>query len=230
MVKRESSVYLLIGQDSLSKDIKLKKLKEEFLTKEIEQFNLDNLYARELNLKTLQERALCLPVMAKKRIVVIKDAQSLKEEIKEFIVKYVKKPYPQIVLILDITPLSTYQGRLNQKETQGKLDEFIRRIGSYAQIYRFRETQPLNSFFLNRQIELRKTHFALKVLAQLLQNGERPELILGGLRSSWERNTFNPPERRKRLKFLLNCDIDIKTGRLKPELALEKLVVNLCCL
>jgi hypothetical protein len=63
-----------------------------------------------------------------------------------------------------------------------------------------------------------------------LQNGERPEMILGGLRSNYERNVFKPLERRKRLKLLLNCDIEIKTGRLKPELALEKLVAGLCYL
>ena len=67
MVKKESPVYLFIGQDSLSKDIRLKKLKEEFLDPQTQYFNLDVLYARELNLKDLQERLLCLPFKAKKR-------------------------------------------------------------------------------------------------------------------------------------------------------------------
>jgi DNA polymerase III delta subunit len=220
--------YLFIGQDSVSKDIKLKKIKEEFLTKEVEAFNLDILYTKELNLKVLQEKLLCLPIKAKKRILVIKDAQDLKGDIKEFIINYLRKPHPQIILILDIT--STYQTNLKTRQAKIHLDEFIKRIGSYSQICRFREPLPINTFVLSRQIELKRPHFALKVLNQLLQNGERPEMILGGLRSNYERNVFKPLERRKRLKLLLNCDIEIKTGRLKPELALEKLVAGLCYL
>jgi DNA polymerase III delta subunit len=215
MVKKESSVYLFIGQDSLSKDIKLKGLRQEFFAKEIEQFNLDILYAEELTLKELQERLLSLPFKAKKRIVVIKDVQHLREDIKEFILKYVKNPSPQILLVLDIN-------------RQAPQDEFIKHILRYVQVYRFRETVPLNTFTLSRQVNLRKPDYALRVLNQLLKNGERPERILGGLRYTWEQDMLNPLERRKRLKLLLNCDIDIKTGRLKPDFALERLIVKLC--
>ncbi len=63
---------------------------------------------------------------------------------------------------------------------------------------------------------------------RLLENGERPERILGGLRYAVEKTTYHPLESKKRLKFLLNCDTDIKTGRLKAEFALERLVVALC--
>lgn len=216
MVKKESFVYLFIGQDSFSKDVKLKRIKEEFLAKEIEDFNLDILYARELNLKGLQERLLCLPLKAKKRIVVVKDAQEVKEDIKEFILKYVKTPQPNILLILDI-------------DRQKPNDEFIKRITRYVQIFRFRESVHLDTFTLSRQVNLKKVDYALRVLNQLLRDGERPERILGGLRYAWERDILEPFEIRKRLKLLLNCDIDIKTGRLKPHLALERLVVKLCC-
>ena len=78
MVKKESSVYLFIGQDTLSKDTRLKKLKEEFLSPHTQYFNLDVLYAGDLDLKGLQERLLCLPLKGEKRIVVIKDSQNLK--------------------------------------------------------------------------------------------------------------------------------------------------------
>lgn len=217
MVKKESSVYLFIGQDSFSKGIKLKRIKEEFLAKEIADFNLDILYARELNLRDLQERLLCLPLKAKKRIIVIKDAQEIKEDIKEFILKYVKNPPPKILLILDI-------------DRQDPKDEFIRRITRYSEIYRFREHLPPDTFTLSRSIDLKRPDYALGVLNQLLQNGERPERILGGLRYTWERGALKPLQIRKRLKVLLDCDIEIKTGRLKAPFALERLLVRLCCL
>jgi DNA polymerase III delta subunit len=38
----------------------------------------------------------------------------------------------------------------------------------------------------------------------------------------------NPAELQRRLKLLLECDVSIKTGRLKPTLVLERLVIGLC--
>lgn len=210
-------VYLFCGQDSFAKDIKLKQIKEKFLKPDTEDFNLDILYARELNLISLQEKLLCLPLGARKRIIVIKDAQALKENIREFLLKYAKTPQPSIELILDLD-------RLNPK------DVFIKQIGRYAQTLRFQESRPIDTFALSRYIDSRKADYALRALNQLLREGEKPERILGGLRYSWQNSFSEPFKLKKRLKLLLNCDIDIKTGRLRPDFALEKLVVGLCCL
>jgi DNA polymerase III delta subunit len=210
-------VYVFLGQDGPPKDIKLNSIKQEFLTKDTEQFNLDILYARDLNSKDLQEKLLCLPVKAKKRIVVVKGAQQLKADIKDFILNYIKSPYPKVVLILDI----------GQHETK---DEFINDIIRHVRICRFNEPTRIDTFTLTQQINLRRPVDALKVLNQLLQEGEKPERILGGLRYSWERDASAPIEKRKRLQLLLACDIDIKRGRLKAPIALEKLIVNLCSL
>lgn len=208
-------VYLFIGQDPLSKDSKLKTIRQEFLNKDTEQFNLDILYARELTLKGLQEKLLYLAVKNPKRIVVIKDAQNLKEDLREFILKYVKKPSQQVILILDLSQPT-------------KPDEFIKHLYKYAKICRFKETPRLDTFTLSRAIIAKRADYALGVLNQLLKNGERPERILGGLRYTWEREALTPLQTRRRLQLLLNCDIEIKTGRLKPSFALEKLVICLC--
>jgi len=220
-------VYLFIGQDSLSKDIKLKKIKQEFLTKETEQFNLDILHAKELSLLGLQERLLSLPVKAKKRLIVIKDAQHLKQEIKEFILKFAKVSPPETLLIIDIDSGTFQKAASNFKDSQ---NEFINRIARDSSVFRFREEARLDTFVLSRQIEQKKADYSLKVLNQLLARGEKPERILGGLRYSWQKNITNPLELKRRIKLLLNCDLDIKNGKLKPNFALEKLIVKLCCL
>lgn len=216
MVKKENQVYLFIGQDPFSRDLRLKKLREEFLDKDTEDFNLDILYGRELALKGLQERLLCLPVKAKKRIIVIKGAQFLKEDIRDFMLGYALKPRKDIVLVL-------YIDRYEPK------DGFISALSRHAEVLRFKEEAPLDAFTLGRQMGFKKADASLRVLNQLLKNGEKPEKILGGLRYSLMRASDNRFEVRRRLKLLLNCDIDIKTGRLKPAFALEKLVINLCC-
>jgi len=208
-------VYLFIGEDSASKDIKLKAIREEHLDKGIEQFNLDLLYAKGLSLKDLQERLIYLPVKSPQRIVVIKGAQDLKEDAADFILEYVKKPQKKLILILDI----------NQ---QGKTSVFIKHIYKYATVYHFKETKQLDTFTLSRSITAKNPDYALRILNQLLKNGERPERILGGLRYVWERDAVSGQEMRRGLRLLLNCDIEIKTGRLKPTFALEKLVINLC--
>lgn len=221
MVSQVPSAYLFLGQDIVTddglsrKDATLAKIKAQFLNKTIEDFNSDTLYAKELNLKDLQERLLSLPVKTKKRVIVIKDAQNLKENIKEFICGYLKKPLTSIILILDIS-------------AQNPKDTFVKRISGSVQVFRFREPARINAFTLSRSLELKKSAHALKVLNQLLENGEKPEWILSGLRYDWENNVVNPFEMKKRLKLLLGCDIEIKTGKLKPVYALEKLIVSLC--
>lgn len=223
MVTKENPLYLflgrdIIGQDGLSrKDATLKKIKESLLPKEVEQFNLDTLYAKELDLKSLQEKLLCIPIKANKRIIVIKGAERLKDDIKDCILGYVKKGNRQAVLVLDINDYS-------------HKDEFVRRIRAYAKVQTFNDTREADTFTLSRFVDSKKTTEALRVLSYLLENGEKPERILGGLRYSWENNPASPAEVRIKMKLLLNCDIAIKTGRLKSVFALERLLVNLCSL
>lgn len=208
-------VYLLIGSDIQAKETRLKKLKQEFLPPEFQDFNIDTLYAKEITLRNIQERFLAIPFKSAKRVIAIKGAQFLDEESRGFILDYSKKPHKQLVLILDF-------------ERYDYKDGFIKAMSAHAVLERFKEIINPDAFGLNRQIELRKTDAALRLLDQLLKNGEAPERILGGLRYAWEKQDIRTLAAKKKLKALLNCDVEIKTGRLKPAFALEKLVVNLC--
>jgi DNA polymerase III delta subunit len=214
MVK-EYPVYLFLGQDASSKSTVLNRLKERLLPKETQEFNLDILYAKELSLAGLQEKLLFLPVNLAQRLVVIKNAQDLKAEIKDFLVKYVKEPQNQIILVIDV-------------ERPKAQDDFVQRLNKFAQIYHFKEERRWDVFDLSRQIELRKAGASLLILHQLLQEGEKPERILGGLRASWLRNIVEPVALKKRIKMLLKSDIDLKTSRIKPVFVLERLVISLC--
>lgn len=208
-------VYLFTGEDNLAKGAQLQKLKQETLSLESSAFNFDTIYAKEITLKELQEKLSYLPLKSSKRMLVIKDAQLLKEELKEFLLEYAKKPYKQSVLVLDM-------GALDRK------DGFVNRISRYSRVFRFKETIKADAFSLSRFIERRQPDYALRTLNQLLKEGEKPERILGGLRYAWERDSSHNLQTRMRLKALLDCDIQIKTGRLKPIFALERLIVGLC--
>jgi DNA polymerase III delta subunit len=208
-------VYLLIGQDIAAKEAQLKKIIQEFLPPQLQDFNLDKLYAKEIILKDIQERFLSIPVKSAKRIIVIKDAHLLDQESRDFLLAFSKKPFKHLVLVLDFA-------QFNYK------DEFVKAISAHASILRFKEAVNPDTFDLNRQIELKKTDSALRLLNQLLKNGEVPERILGGLRYAWEKQNNQSLSSRRKLKLLLGADLEIKTGRLKPAFALEKLVVSLC--
>lgn len=212
-----NGVYLLIGQDTQAKETFFKKIKQEFLSQELQDFNLDRLYAKEITLKDIQERLLAIPLKSAKRIILIKDAHSLDKESRDFLLSYSRRPQKQLVLVFDF-------------EEYDYKDEFIKGISAQANacLMRFKERVDPDAFVLNRQIELRKTGPALRILNQLLKNGEAPERILGGLRYAWEKQGIAASGATRKLKLLLNCDLEIKTGRLKPAFALEKLVVSLC--
>jgi DNA polymerase III delta subunit len=215
MVKGASSLYLVLGQDIQSKNQAIAKIKETFLPKGLEDFNFDRVYAKKLALQDFQERILSLPVGVKKRIILIRGAEELSPDIKKFILEYLHKPQEAIVLILDVDKVPLR-------------DEFLGHIARYTGVA-LKQEPRLDTFTLSRQIELRKPQAALLVLHQLFNRGERPERILGGLRYVLESRPGHPNSMREKLKLLLTCDIDMKTGKLKPDFALEKLIINLCC-
>jgi len=210
-------VYLFIGQDIPSKDIALTRIKKEFLPPKLEDFNLDSLYADSLSLKDLQERLSVIPVKSSRRLVVIKNADELKKPLEDFVIEWASSGNKNVILVLDI-------------DQENKKSRLINSVYRQAKIIRFKEDAPINTFDLGRQIESRRTGMALKTLNQLIREGERPERILGGLRYSLEIKGGNLAGLQRRIKLLLNCDIEIKTGRLKPAFALEKLVISLCAL
>jgi len=209
-------IYLFLGHQQQDKDRELKKIKESCLGHGSLEFNFDLFYGRELNLSVLQERLLALPVKSSRRITVIKEAQGLKADARDFLLKYSLKPYPTNVLVLDFS-------RVEPK------DDFVAGISRQVKIIRFKEAAALpDTFALKNYIDAKKIQPALSVLNQLLDNGKKPEMILGALRALWERQGLVSLPAKKMIKALLVCDIDIKTGRLRPDLALERLVIGLC--
>ncbi|MFH1577707.1 MAG: hypothetical protein ABIC18_01360 [Candidatus Omnitrophota bacterium] len=208
-------VYLFVGEDEFEKDIKLQKIKQELFPPGLESFNFETLYAKDLDLRTLQERLLLFPVKAKQRLILIKAFPKLSADIKQYLITYLEKPFPQVSLIFDARHID-------------RRDLFFNRISRSVKLINFRESIELNAFNLGRQIVQKRIKPALRLLHDLLLQGEKPERILGALRYQLHQERLNSGDEKKKLSFLLNCDADIKTGRLKPQFALERLLVKLC--
>ncbi len=222
MVKQEKPVYLFLGQDILGqenaslKEKELDRLKAS-LPQQTRDFNLDILHCsdRNFSLKALQEKLLFMPTGDSSRIVVVRSLQDAKPEVKEFILGYVKNPSSGIILVLDADKVE-------------RKNAFIEGVSRYAEIRHFLEEPQVSTFSLGRLIDAQKTEESLKVLHQLLDSGEKPERIMGGLRASWIKYPADPLSLKKKLRILLRCDLDIKTGKINPVFALERLIVNLC--
>jgi DNA polymerase III delta subunit len=215
MVSKEIPVYLLIGQGSVFKDTQIKRIAAELLRKEAQEFNLDVLYGKGLKLDQLQERLLCLPAGDRRRVLIIRDTQDLKDELKAFLLSQVKKRRQANALVLDI-------------DKDDPEDSFLAALKKYARVLHFRQEYTPGTFDLVRQIELKRVGMSLKILHRLLLEGFRPEFILGALRSVGRFS--HSGQAKKIMKLLLSCDLEIKTGRLAAPFALEKLVVSLCAL
>ena len=207
--------YLFIGEDEFSKDVKIEKIKQELNLAKLDLFNFEIIYSKNLDLKTLQEKLLILPIKSRKRLILIKNASELSADIKQYLLSWFRKPFSHISLILDVR-------RINPR------DHFFNQISRRVRLINFRQSKEINAFTLARQISYGKIKLAMRLLRQLLLQGERPEKILGALRYQLKQERSDLVERKKKLNLLLNCDIDIKTGRLKPEFALERLLIRLC--
>jgi DNA polymerase III delta subunit len=208
--------YLLIGEDEPAKAEKIQFLKKQLLNPRVEQFNFDIFYGRELTLPLFQEALSRLPVSSDSRLLVIKDALGLKEGPREYFLSRLNSLPSSLVIIMDVSVIPREDNL------------FLSQIRKAAKTLNFMAGQNANAFNLAKALEGRRTDSALNILSDLLKQGERPERILGALRSQLTR-CAGAKERLRRIALLLEADLNVKTGRLKPaQLALEALVVKLC--
>ncbi len=209
-------VYLLTGQDSASKDRLLAELKEKYLPPEARDFNVDILYPSDLTVQGLQEKLLFFPVGSRTRLVVLREAHRLKPAVKTFLSAYAAHPLPEVILVVD----------LPQHEPR---DPFYRSLAAAARVVVCGQVERIDAFQLGRCIAARRTAQALQLLSRLLQKGEKPELIVGGVRAALSRELAGA-RLTQALRLLLRCDVEIKTGKIRADFALERLMVRLCSL
>jgi hypothetical protein len=158
-----------------------------------------------------------MPAVGKCRLVMISDLHKLSPRNKEILKETIEQKPDQLILVLD-------SHQWNEQES------FVMSVKPFVKVFSFQTQSTLGVFDLTDCIRSRNRVEALKILAQLLSNGEHPLQIMGGIVWSWGRSR----ERLSSLKFsqglrdLKEADLNIKRSRLNPENALELLVVKLC--
>jgi DNA polymerase-3 subunit delta len=95
-----SPLYLFHGEESFLVDEALAKLIDAALDESQRAFNLDVLSANDVDARDIVARASAFPMMAERRIVVVRDVERLGERDLELLQHYVEMPSPTTCLVL----------------------------------------------------------------------------------------------------------------------------------
>src|SRR6185295_12390644 len=101
-LKRRSfdGAYYIVGEDDYQKDDAVRQLVDAALDPASRDFNLDVRRGAELDAETLGILLSTPPMMAERRVVVIRDAGTLKKDARRALDEYLKQPTDDTLLIL----------------------------------------------------------------------------------------------------------------------------------
>jgi len=212
--------YTFIGPDLPKKDAKITELKTKIFTDpSAMSFDYEVLYAHKLDSDTLKKSLLSLPHIAPKRLIVLHQCERLKDHNLEIVLEFLKNQPKTTVLVLDFDDLDLKSALF------GKLKPL-------TDVSFFGGGKALNVFDMTRAIGNRNPADALKIFYELLDNNTHPLQILGGVVWWWgkERDRVSAQRFQQGLMVLEEADLNIKRSRLKPEYAIEKVIVELASL
>jgi len=97
-----AAVYYFHGPEDLLKDEALRALLDRVLDPSLRDFNLDQRSAGQLDADTLFALCTTLPIMAARRIVVLREIEALKRKpkVRAALLEYLGRPAPETVLVL----------------------------------------------------------------------------------------------------------------------------------
>src|SRR5215211_2168440 len=102
VVKRRSfdPVYYVCGEDDFQKEDAMKQIIGAAIDAAMRDFNLDVRRAQDVDPKTLDALLSSMPMMADRRVLVIRDAGALKKDTRKTLEQYLGAPSADVLLIL----------------------------------------------------------------------------------------------------------------------------------
>ena len=216
-------IYFLLGENTAGKDTKIAAWKQEYLSSaDANNFDYEVLSGHKCDPFVLKKALVALPALAKKRFVLLHDGHKLSDHNQELIAEFSASDHDHIILILES---SLWEASHNFVKS-------VTRTKSSAKVFDTGRAAKLNVFDMTKAIAQQRSADALKVLSDLFSEGTHPLQIMGGLVWFWgsERRRMSSIKFEKGLLALSEADLNIKRSRLKPEQAVELLVVKLCAL
>jgi len=211
-------IYLILGEDNLAKEEKITELKAKCLkSDDAVKFDFQSLHVPKCDPAELKKALIAIPAISKKRLILIRTVEKLDAQNKKLILDFLRSEDQQAVLILETS------------ESVAK-NKFFNTIASVAEVLSFgHQTSKQNVFDMTRAMEGRNSSEALKILDRLIQDGNHPLQIMGGLVWFWGKlkQRLTKDNFKKGLLVLQEADLNIKRSRLKPEYAVEIAVMKL---
>ncbi|VAX36534.1 hypothetical protein MNBD_UNCLBAC01-79 [hydrothermal vent metagenome] len=210
-------IYLLSGEDHFAKEQKIEAIKQSILTTEnSRQFDYELLYGNKLNSELLKKTLVALPATATQRVVLIRAVHKLNTHNKELILECVEQEPEHLILILDADEMDARSA-------------FFKKLIAQVKVVRFGQRKKKNVFDMTKVMGAGNMEQTLKILHELMDEGSHPLQLMGGLTWYWgkERNRVSSEKFQHGLRCLQEADLNIKRSRLKPQEAMEVLVVKL---
>ncbi len=219
--------YLFLGEDSLSKNEQIESAKRKILPadkngkilKEALSFDYQLLYADKLTPEDFKKALITLPVVAKQRLIIIRNTNKLNKHNQELVLEFLNKGADYLSIIFDIC----------EPDLQ---NNFLKKIAKFSKVSLGKKEYRHNVFNMTDAIMARDIPGALRQLNDLMDNGDHPLQIMGGLVWFWgnNKNRLSKDKFQKGLKYLQEADLNIKRTRLNAQNAVELVVTKLCLL
>jgi DNA polymerase III subunit delta len=94
-------LYLLIGEESFFCDALVEVFEHEIVPEPLQSFNVSHFYGKECNGREIADAAMRMPMMAERQVVIVRDADLVKDF--EGLTTVVKRPVPSTVLVFVAT-------------------------------------------------------------------------------------------------------------------------------
>ena len=123
-LKRRSfdGAYYISGDDDYQKDDAVRQLIEAALDPGARDFNLDIRRASDLDAETLSVLLSTPPMMAERRVIVVRDTGALKKDVRKVLDDYLRRPAPDLLLLLTLAAGSKADSALSAATTQLQFD------------------------------------------------------------------------------------------------------------
>jgi DNA polymerase-3 subunit delta len=93
-------VYYFFGEDDFLKDVRTRELVDAAVDPTTRDFNLELRRGTELDVEALDSVLSTPPMLAERRVIVVRDVDKLKKDVRTLLGRYLERPAPDTVLVL----------------------------------------------------------------------------------------------------------------------------------
>jgi DNA polymerase III delta subunit len=210
-------IYLFLGEGCLAKDQRINEIKKKHLPEgESVHFDFDQLDGARLDAAELKKSLISLPFISKERVIILRRSEKLSTQNKELILEFAKDKESRTVVLMDLCEGDTK-------------NSFVQKLSVLVKVIAPPVTKKQNVFDMTKAMSTKNAAESLRILNELFEEGWHPLQVMGGLVWFWgkEKTRLSSLKFQKGLKLLQEADLNIKRSRLKPEQAMEVLVIKL---